>query len=99
MVGMLMVAVALTVRVYDTATVPAGELASARTTAAEIFKSAGLNITWTACPCERPLGPTELTVRIIASSSVMPGALGYAYVELSDRQGTLATIFADRVQT
>lgn len=64
------------------------------------MEGAGVGVAWPACPCLVPVRPGELVVRITAASSAsMPGALGFSFVDLEQKAGTLATVFADRVQT
>ena len=86
------------VRVYDTQGLPAGELAAARTAAEQILKDADIKVRWADCPCNTPVGPVELMVRVSASTAgSRAGALGFSYVDVSHKTGTLATVFADRV--
>jgi hypothetical protein len=66
----------LTVRIYNTAGLSADELRLVIRGATVPFDSAGITITWTDCSsgtgsgtsvddCRRPVGPTELVVRIV----------------------------------
>jgi hypothetical protein len=89
----------LAVRVYDGYGVPDQELAVAKATAQHIFAGAGVAIQWKSCPCESRVGPAELVIRIgAAPSTSVPASLGFSYVDVSQRGGTLATVFADRVK-
>lgn len=64
------------------------------------MKSAGVAVAWPVCPCLVPVRSNELVVRITnASSASAPGSLGFSYVDMELKAGTLATVFADRVQT
>ena len=64
------------------------------------MEAAGVDVAWPACPCVSPVRPSELVVRITAASAAStPGSLGFSYVDIGLRAGTLATVFADRVQT
>ena len=88
----------LVVRVYDAQSLPATELTAARAVAEHILKDVNIAVRWTDCPCSRPVGPGELVIRISAST---PGAvrtsLGFSYVDVQQKTGTLATLYADRV--
>jgi hypothetical protein len=88
------------VRLYDMQGVPNDTLAAARTTAVQILKDADINLRWADCPCRKPAGPVELMVRVApASDDADPASLGFSYVDLDRKAGTLATVFADRVHT
>ena len=64
------------------------------------MKSAGVAVTWPRCPCLSPVNPGELVVRITASvPASTPGSLGFSFVDIGQRTGTLATVFADRVHS
>jgi hypothetical protein len=93
-------ALALVVRLYDAYGVSAAELAAARATGGSILGSAGIAVTWVACPCAERVGPAELIVRVIAATAPSErDSLGFSYIDLESRSGTLATVFADRVRT
>ena len=95
-----MLALSLVVRIYDAYDVPSDHLAKARTTAEGIMmKGAGVAVTWP-CPCLSPVSSGELIVRIAAASPASPPlALGLSFVDIGRKTGTLATVFADRVQS
>ena len=96
-----MFAISLAVRIYDASEVPGPHLATARATVEGIMKKgAGVGVTWTPCPCASPVRPDELVVRIAAAAppASSPGSLGFSFVDLGRRAGTLATVFADRVK-
>ena len=94
-----MLALSLVVRIYDGYGVSNDQLATARTTVQAIMKDAGVAVTWPRCPCLSPVRPGELVVRIAASvPDSTPGSLGFSFVDIGQRAGTLATIFPDRVQ-
>jgi hypothetical protein len=94
-----MLALSLLVRVHDAYDVPSDHLARARTTVEGIMKGAGVAVTWPRCPCLSPVSPGELVVRIAASvPASTPGSLGFSFVDTGRKAGTLATVFADRVQ-
>src|SRR5579863_9965275 len=94
------VALVLVVRLYDAYGVSAGELSTARATAGSILGHAGIPLRWVACPCNQPVGPAELVVRITAATSTSErDSLGFSYVDVAHGSGTLATVFVDRVRT
>jgi hypothetical protein len=95
-----MLALTLVVRIYDGYGVPGDHLARAQATAEGIMIAAGVVVTWPRCPCLSPVRSDELVVRITrASPASMPGSLGFSFVDIGLKAGTLATVFADRVQT
>ena len=86
------------VRIYDMHGVPNDTLATARTTAARIMRDADIDVRWAECPCGTPAGPVELMIRVTAASDdANPASLGFSYVDVDRRAGTLATVFGDRV--
>jgi hypothetical protein len=92
-------ALSLVVRVHDAYGIPSDHLARARATTAAIMKAAGIAMTWPRCPCLSPVGPGELVVRIARTTPASPPAsLGFSFVDTGIKAGTLATVFADRVQ-
>ena len=95
-----MLALSLVVRIHDAYGVPSDHLARARTTVEGIMmQGAGVAVTWPRCPCLSPVGAAELVVRITAASPAnAPASLGFSFVDVGLRAGTLATVFADRVQ-
>jgi hypothetical protein len=87
------------VRVYDMHGVPPDVVATARATAERILKTAGVTVRWPECPCLKPAGPVELMIRLAdATPDREPGSLGFSYVDIDRKEGTLATVFADRVR-
>ena len=95
-----MLALSLAVRIYDGYGVSTDQLTTARMTVQAIMKGAGVAVTWPRCPCLSPVSPGELVIRITASiPASTPGSLGFSFVDISQKAGTLATVFADRVQT
>jgi hypothetical protein len=89
------------VRTYDMAGVAPRELAAALETAREILSRVGIDIVWRECgPCADTPAPRELVVRIAAApAQAERHSLGYSLVDVDQRSGTLATIFADRVES
>jgi hypothetical protein len=95
-----LLALSLVVRVHDAYGIPDEQLARAQTTVERVMAAAGVEMAWPACPCLSPVRPSELLVRITAASAAStPGSLGFSYVDIESRAGTLATVFADRVQS
>jgi hypothetical protein len=93
-------ALSLVVRIHDGYGVPGDHLAKAQKTVERIMNAAGVRVAWPACPCLSPVSSGELVVRISASSAAStPGSLGFSFVDLGQKAGTLATVFADRVQS
>ena len=92
-------ALSLAVRVYDAYGLPAATLDKAHAAVDRIVKDAEVRVTWESCPCGERVGPVELVVRISAAPAVSdPGSLGFSFVDVDRRAGTLATVFADRVR-
>jgi len=106
-------AAALTVRLYNTAGIPAIELAAARQTAESILLDAGLSVAIRHCgragapadasidACDGSLQPSEVVVRVIHGPAFTAAphsdAYGVAYVVNKTDRGWLATVFADRI--
>jgi len=91
-------ALSLVVRVYNAYGVAPETLTSARESADRIMTSAGIRVTWVQCPCDATVGAAELVVRVTAAPpSNDSGALGFSYIDLTQKGGTLATVFGDRV--
>jgi hypothetical protein len=98
MLAQAVLALSLVVRVYDTSGVQAAELARARSAVDRILDDARLRVVWAECPCTAPVGPAELMIRISAAPpDSEPASLGFSYVDVDRKAGTLATVFADRV--
>jgi hypothetical protein len=105
MLARTVLALSLVIRVYDNTGVPAADMHAALAAAEAILRDAGIAVTWRQCPCENsdgeqiePVGPAELIVRVAeAPPAGFPGSLGFSIVDVERRSGTLATIFADRV--
>ena len=93
-------ALSLVVRIHDAYGVPGDQLARAQATVEGVMNAAGIAVTWPVCPCLVPVRSGELVVRISAASAgSTPGSLGFSYVDMELKAGTLATVFADRVQS
>src|SRR5215831_8273650 len=88
-------ALSLVVHVYDNTGVAPADLASAMTVARDVLQHAGIAIRW---EHDEPAGEPEIIVRIVRSTpQTPPGPLGFSLIDLEQRTGTLATVFADRV--
>lgn len=103
---------ALTVRLYNTAGIPAPDLTAARRAAESILLDTGLTVTIRHCgrtgspgapveACDTRLTATEVVVRIIDAppftTTLHADAYGVAYVVDDTDRGWLATVFADRI--
>ena len=63
-----------------------------------MMNDAGVAVGWPRCPCLSPVGSGELAIRIAAASSASaPARLGFSFVDVGRKAGTLATVYADRV--
>jgi hypothetical protein len=102
----------ITVRVYNSAQVPAPVLVAARRTAEAMFRDTGLTVIFRPCgrqssladpiaACDQPLQPSEFVVRVIDAPvfnpALHPEAFGVAYVVEETNRGWLATVFSDRI--
>lgn len=101
----------LTVRLYNSAHIPAATLVAARRTAEAMFRDTGLNVIFRVCgrqnsldpvdSCSESLTPSEFVVRIIDAPAfnpmLHPDAFGVAYVVKETNRGWLATVFSDRI--
>ena len=103
----------LTVRLYNSAHIPAATLVAARRTAESMFEDTGLRVIFRSCgsrsavadpidPCSEPLKPAEFVVRVVDAPffnpALHPEAFGVAYVVRETNRGWLATVFADRIR-
>ncbi len=104
--------VPLTVRLYNGAGRDV-RLVEVREVATPILRDAGVDVIFRMCgqsaalagfvdPCDDPLKPSEVVVRVIdapkSSSTLDPDAYGMTYVIDETNRGWLATVFVDRVQ-
>jgi len=99
------------VRVYDAGVMPAADQTVALRAAAGVLAAAGIDVAWLLCgndttgspagACELPPGQSELSVRLVrlAGTASARGQLqlGYSLVDTRIGEGTLATVFVDRV--
>jgi hypothetical protein len=94
----------MTISVYNDANVPADAIASAETTAARIFRSAGLEVRWIVCTpstdpapkaaaCSQVAFPSHLHVRIVPRSrNLTSSTFGVSYLS-ADGTGCYSDIF------
>jgi hypothetical protein len=97
------------VRTYDMFGVAPRDIEIAHAVAGSILKGAGVSLVWRDCAiqeqasqpsCDTELGPLEVIARITAATDRTAGdALGDSIVDLEQKEGSFATIYADRVQT
>jgi hypothetical protein len=100
----------VTVRIYDSAGLPAGVKQSALAVAAQTLTVASLGVKWEACDaatrpasCAAPPAANQFIVRIVHSARSAVQAprgqlpLGDAFIDRVSRSGVLATIYVDRV--
>lgn len=102
----------ITVRIYNSAHVPAPKLVAARHTAEAMFRDTGLTVIFRPCgrqssladpidTCSEPLQPSAFVVRVIDAPvfnpTLHPEAFGEAYVVEETNRGWLATVFSDRI--
>jgi hypothetical protein len=90
------------VRTYDTTGVSSRVLDRARAGVDQMLNAVGIQPVWRSCAMDRcmdPLMTSELDVRIANATPLSPrDSLGSSEVDLSQRAGTLATIYQDRVR-
>src|SRR4051812_27202796 len=94
----------LVVQTYDTAGVSSAVLAHAQELAGATLAAVGIDPVWRPCPIKhagncvgKPKG-RELDIRIVrATAAAARASLGYAFVDVDQRAGTLATVYLDRV--
>ena len=91
-------ALSLVVRIYDAYGVPEERLQAARGEVERTLKDADVEVTWAECPCSARVGGAELVLRITAAPAASEQtSLGFSYVDIDRKAGTVATVFADRV--
>jgi len=90
----------LVIRTYNTFGVAVEEMTMARSVAGVILQGAGLQAVWRDCSidCADDLGSRDVLVRIVAApKAVVAESLGCAIVDLQREGGTLATVYANRI--
>jgi hypothetical protein len=91
----------LVVRTYDAAGVPPPAFDQARVSATVVLAAAGIQPIWRPCHatvCTAPPKPHEIEIRIVKATRLSSsGSLGFATVDVVQHEGTLATIYFDRI--
>jgi hypothetical protein len=100
--ALLVARLPLVVHVYDTTGTSASELELARVDAGQMLTAIGIEPIWRPChasPCIGRPKPHDVAVRIVKSGPwSQPGSLGFSTIDVKQQAGTLATIYADRVE-
>jgi len=87
----------IVVRLYDAQGISSATLATARATVDRILHDAGIAVAWAEPPYATRVD-NDLIVRIVKAPAIGDAdSLGFSYVDVEERRGTLATIFADRI--
>jgi hypothetical protein len=98
------------VRIYNIARLPRADIAAAQRAAEKIFRRAGIELRWRACPgvndgaaiaddvCMERLQPREMIGRLVTGGHLSSGRVfGQAVVIDGTHTSTMATIFVDRI--
>ena len=110
--GQTVAAQRVVVRSYNTIGLPLPMLDHAESTVGDLLHEAGIDSSWRNCRttdgpssqsrdlCGDVLNASEVIVRIVRAPRAITDVevLGYSHVDAYRRQGTLATVFADRVR-
>lgn len=110
--GQAVAAQRVVVRSYNTIGLPLPMLDHAESTVGDLLREAGIDSSWRNCStingpssdsrdaCDDVLNASEVIVRIVRTPRAITDVevLGYSHVDPYRRQGTLATVFADRVR-
>jgi hypothetical protein len=98
---LLVAKVPLVVRTYDAVGLSSRALDRARASAGDTLAAAGISPIWRPCHaliCVPRPKPHEIDIRFVnATALTPPGVLGSAAVDVGQHEGTLATVYADRV--
>jgi hypothetical protein len=103
-------ALRLTVRIHDVTQRGVAERAEAAAVASESLRAAAIQLSWRDCSpdvvgprpdaCAIPLEAGELAIRLVdAPPRADARVLGFSYIDVGKRAGTLATVYSDRVAT
>jgi hypothetical protein len=99
--ALLVVKLPLVVHVYDTTGLSASELELARVQAGQVLTAIGIEPIWPPCHATGCIGrpkPQDVAVRIVVSGAgSRRGSLGFSTIDVMQHAGTLATVYADRV--
>jgi hypothetical protein len=100
--ALLVVTLRLDIRIYDSVGVSAADLNRARAQVGAILASVGIEPIWRPChqsTCAGPLKPHEVALRLVTSGpQSATDSLGFSAIDVSQRAGTLGTIYEDRVR-
>ena len=100
--ALLVARIPLVVQVYDTTGLPASQLELARVDARQTLNAIGIEPIWRPCHAPGCVGrpkPHAVAVRIVKSGSLsQPDLLGFSTIDTEQHAGTLATVYADRVE-
>lgn len=100
----------LVVRIYNAFGVGPEHMTTAQGTARAILWRAGIDAVWRDCralaeaelsdsSCDHPLQPGEVLIRVVAAAPTSAdGRLGFSWVDVQQRSGSLATVLGDRVE-
>ncbi len=101
--ALLVAKLPLVVRVYDTTGMSASKLELARADVGQTLTAIGIEPIWRPCHATGCVGrpkPHDVSVRIVKSGPASEfGSLGYSSIDTEQQAGTLATIYADRVDS
>ena len=96
-------------RVYNGFRIPHRDVTGAVREASDILRQAGISPIWRDCgfgaataepDCLGVMGSRELAIRLVQAPRLLPGerqVFGFSQIDTVTRNGTLATVFADRV--
>ena len=100
--ALLVARLPLVVHVYDTTGLSASELEIASADAGRMLTAIGIEPIWRPCHASGCIGrpkPRDLAVRIVKSGPwSQRDSLGFSTIDARQQAGTLATIYADRVE-
>jgi hypothetical protein len=100
--ALLVVKLPLVVNVYDTTGISASELDIARVNAGRMLTAIGIEPIWRPCHASGCIGrpkPRGVAIRIVMSGAWSHRAsLGFSTIDVKQHGGTLATVYADRVE-
>jgi hypothetical protein len=102
----------IVVRSYNTFGISSARLERAESTVRELLRDAGVDSSWRDCRttdgpsshspdlCKDVVSASEVIIRIVRAPRAISDveALGYSHVDPYRRQGTLGTVFADRIR-
>ena len=100
--AVLLAKLPLVVRTYNTVGLSPATLERAQVSAGAALAAIGIESIWRPCQgsdCVSALDPDELAVRLVTATPLSArGSLGFAAVDVGRREGTLATVYVDRIE-